>query len=405
MKFLIFFRDINGLRTDVPGELIKIAIELSKNYSVTIMGRQANLEDIMEILPVISYENSWNLISELDAYLEKNRPDYIIIAGFFMVDNVLASIVANHHSIPTVLYPMAHAMDLVFRTKIFDQNPDVNKLQSNKNIRARPKRSLKTRINPLLKHIFGMTLGKILVNNAIKIAVFSSEEIKHLSRRYHIETKRFVFLRWGMDKIEEKILITDHFYHQTLKLNDEKLNFIYWGRLDWNLKGIDRLLEGVAILAKRRDSIPFRIFLAGPDYRDTANRIKQFVTHNRLENIVYLLLPGAYTPGSKAPLRDSDASILLSRWDGFPRSLVESCLLGVPVVVSPESNFGDLVTEYKAGITLVDPDNKESVAEALIFLCESIKHSKCREGIQMLKMNLTTEKLCSDFVLALKSFD
>ena len=61
---------------------------------------------------------------------------------------------------------------------------------------------------------------------------------------------------------------------------------------------------------------------------------------------------GDYTQGSNSFFTESDFILSLSRWDGFPRTLREAVVHGVPIIANSESNFDSFCNEYNAGIVL-----------------------------------------------------
>ena len=61
---------------------------------------------------------------------------------------------------------------------------------------------------------------------------------------------------------------------------------------------------------------------------------------------------------SNQPLKKADYSILLGKWDGSPRSLRESINYNVPIIVSRETNFEDLVNLTNCGIVLKETKHR-----------------------------------------------
>ena len=51
---------------------------------------------------------------------------------------------------------------------------------------------------------------------------------------------------------------------------------------------------------------------------------------------------------------DADFIVLFSRWDGFPRVLRESLSSGIPIIVSKETHFSEIINEFKVGIVVKD---------------------------------------------------
>ena len=72
------------------------------------------------------------------------------------------------------------------------------------------------------------------------------------------------------------------------------------------------------------------------------------------------------------PFVSADYSILLSRWDGFPRSLRESIFYNIPIIASKETNFGDIINKTDCGY-LIDFKKSENF---LKFIKELIYNKK-----------------------------
>jgi len=134
--------------------------------------------------------------------------------------------------------------------------------------------------------------------------------------------------------------------------NDERysscINIVYWGRLDYKVKGLDRIVGALISMRKKDPKKIIKIHLMGPDYNNGRIRIEKDIKEFSLEKYIIVHDEEAWR-GTKKPLIDSDLSILASRADGFPRALRESIALQVPVIVSIETNFHDLIKKFNCG--------------------------------------------------------
>jgi glycosyltransferase involved in cell wall biosynthesis len=323
----------------------------------------------------------------------------LLVIGFFIYDNLQATKYAKQYGIPVVLNPVAQVTDKVLEGKIFTQDPDVRKLEQTGLQLPAFKQKLLTQANPFIKQIFLNSVGRILAKRSDQIAVFSQFEMEQFQKHLAFPTEGFVLLRWGVDQVPEEAE-RRHYFRDILGHSDNKANYVYWGRLDWHYKGLDRLLNGILKSVRDADSagVPFRLFLIGPDYNGGAGKIQQFIQMHQLEEVVHLMLPGSYPAGSKIPLRDASASIYLSRWDGFPRTLRESIVLGVPVLVSKETHFGDLIPAFESGIVLKNPDDSSEVAEALMLLAKPEQQQKFKQGAARLSPELSWQTVTQTFI-------
>ena len=398
MKIWMFYRDILG-KGGVPNEIRSLSSALGKKHSVVLWGKLVeSIETTSQSLPYVSYRNTVDLKYRATEALENAPPDLLVLTGFFFYENLIIIRLARQFGVKVVLCPIAQIMGAVLNGKIFTDDPDIRKLERQK--KARDLMSLfKVAVNPYLKKVYVRTVGRNIIRQSDLIAVFSTEEKAQVQMQYNINSERFVNLIWGIDDIYYKEEV-GNFYNDTLGFKDDVMNFVYWGRLDWYYKGIDRLLNGVKCVKDREESgaVPFRLFLIGPDYRGGAEKIAKFIRNHGLEEVVYLLLPGSYIPGSKAPLQDSDASICMSRWDGFPRTLRESTLYQIPILISKETHFGDLVTRYKSGIVVEDSDDARQVADALIALCDVRQKKVWKHGARKIIPLIKWDAIADRFI-------
>ena len=178
-----------------------------------------------------------------------------------------------------------------------------------------------------------------------------------------------------------------NFYSQKFGLDKNVTKLLFWGRLDWHYKGIDRLLKAIKEIknSNKYNYKPFKLFIIGPDYNNTLSKLNFFVQKNKLEDVIIFVNQNMYKRGSIDPLRDADVNILLSRWDYFPRTLRESCFFGVPMLVSEETNFGDLIRKFNAGVVSKNPDDITILASEISL----ITHSKYREELNIGCVNLS----------------
>lgn len=133
------------------------------------------------------------------------------------------------------------------------------------------------------------------------------------------------------------------------------LRLLFFGRNDIHQKGIDILLEGFSrALAPRSAEITLTI--AGMPWGDSIRRIEEMVRRSGLRGAVTLAGPTDQA-GKAALYSRADYLVFLSRWDGPPRPVRDAITVGLPVVVSPETNMGHLVEEFGAGVQVaLDPD-------------------------------------------------
>ncbi len=133
---------------------------------------------------------------------------------------------------------------------------------------------------------------------------------------------------------------------------------LYFGRLDIFHKGIDTLLEAVALLAKRRPAIELRIAGRG----SSASRISAMISDLGIEKNVKLL--GAVSDTERNELLATAAIQLMpSRFEGFGLAAAEAMAAGVPLIATSVGSLPEVVDAPRGGV-LIPPENPAALADA-----------------------------------------
>ena len=254
--------------------------------------------------------------------------------------------------------------------RLFGTNPDVKILENegkNNSIKGHGKSIFIKKISMILMRACFNLRGR----GWLVLSAFEMQEIRLLFPN----APEVPFLRVPWALADDEFKIGDRNYFSKFSEAAGKLKIVVWARLDFELKGIDRLLAGMAIDTSDSD-INYHVFLIGPDYAGGQAKLRNRLRELELEERVTIVGPEGYTSGDHSPLAMADASVLLSRWDGFPRALRESLQLGVPVLISPETHFEDLVAQFPCGECANIPDDPSSVNDAIHRLIEGIGKGK-----------------------------
>ena len=129
-------------------------------------------------------------------------------------------------------------------------------------------------------------------------------------------------------------------------------NFLlYFGRLDVYHKGIDTLLEAIAIIARTRPQIELRIAGRG----SSLDRIKAMVNGLGISGNVRLL--GAVTDTERNDLLSTAAVQLMpSRFEGFGLAAAEAMAAGVPLVAAAVGSLPEVVDAPRGGVLVPSGD-------------------------------------------------
>ncbi len=133
---------------------------------------------------------------------------------------------------------------------------------------------------------------------------------------------------------------------------------LYFGRLDIFHKGIDTLLEAIAIMAKKRPDIELRIAGRG----SMGDRIIAMINGLGIAKNVRLL--GAVSDAERDELLATAAIQLMpSRFEGFGLAAAEAMAAGVPLIAARVGSLPEVVDSPNGGV-LIPPSDPAALAAA-----------------------------------------
>ncbi len=129
---------------------------------------------------------------------------------------------------------------------------------------------------------------------------------------------------------------------------DSKLCFVFIGRLDIFIKGLDLLIEACHAVKTTLAAHNVTIALFGPDSAGDRPELEQLISRYQLEPLVHL--GGAVHGNEKsAILSSADLFIHTSRFEGHPIAVLEALSFGVPCLLTPGTNMAQIVCDAGAG--------------------------------------------------------
>lgn len=144
--------------------------------------------------------------------------------------------------------------------------------------------------------------------------------------------------------------------HETFRLG-------FLGRIDIKTKGLDVLLDAVAIARKTNANI--RLELAGPDFQNNRTLLEQRAASLGIKEAVEFSGP-VYGDAKQAFFNRTDLFVHLCRWESFGIGIVEAMLSGTPVLLSKKANLVEELEPLKACCTT--PLIPEDIARRIILL-------------------------------------
>jgi len=152
-----------------------------------------------------------------------------------------------------------------------------------------------------------------------------------------------------------------------------RTSLLFLGRLDIQQKGLDLLLEGMA-LAKNRE---VGLILVGPDWRGNQARLETLVTRLGLADRVVFVGP-VFGPEKYELLAGADIFVQPSRWEGSSFSVLEAAAVGRPCILTERADPTRFVERHYCG-ALVET-NAASVADGIDLLSSLTPEDRKRMG-------------------------
>jgi glycosyltransferase involved in cell wall biosynthesis len=196
--------------------------------------------------------------------------------------------------------------------------------------------------NALSKKLYFRLFEKPLLERSSRIHLLGKSEWTGLADIYN--NKKSVILPYG-------------FTRQDLKNAPEKttdFSVVYCGRLALHHKGLDILLKGFALFNRKYPDT--RLILIG-DGKER-EQLHQLCRHLGIDGSV-TFMGSLFGHDKNRILQECHVFAHPSRTDGLPATIVEASSLGLPCVISDETNMGELVARHDAGYTMKSLDTEE----------------------------------------------
>lgn len=200
----------------------------------------------------------------------------------------------------------------------------------------------------LKKVVANILLFNSFINHAAAVQCLSADEMKTT----HFGKKKFVGTN-GISIPEQ----------HKVEFSKDKVKFIYIGRYEWRVKGLDLLFKAINIDADtlRRTGCHFDLY--GPDILGRLDQVRALVKENGIEDLVSL-----YTEISgfqkEEKLLNADIFIQTSRHEGMPMGILEAMSYGLPCLITEGTSLSGQIRDAQAG--WFAETNAESIADRII---------------------------------------
>lgn len=185
----------------------------------------------------------------------------------------------------------------------------------------------------LKKKVANLLLFNHFIENAAAIQVLSERELE--STRHG--KRKFI----GTNGIS----IPDK---QKEGFNSDKTKFLYIGRLDAYHKGLDIMLDAVALVADEMRKSKSTLDIYGPDHQGRYESVKNMINEKGVADIV-TLHPAVSGEEKERVLLDADVFIQTSRFEGMPMGILEALSYGLPCLLTEGTTLGGFIKMNKSG--------------------------------------------------------
>jgi len=204
------------------------------------------------------------------------------------------------------------------------------------------------RKNYFAKKIYLYLYEKFLLRNALRVHLIGQSEADAMDD-LGLKSNR-ILIPNGQDSENE--LENRH--------GSPDINFGFMGRFTVYTKGLDLLLKGFKLYrVQLRGFGKLQLIGSGGEI----DKLKKMISKLQLNDSV-VFMGAKYGDEKKTCLRALTAFFHPSRNEGLPGAVLEASALGIPCVVSKETNLLNYIKDYHAGIGLMD-NAPEDIANAM----------------------------------------
>jgi glycosyltransferase involved in cell wall biosynthesis len=208
---------------------------------------------------------------------------------------------------------------------------------------------LSLRRRRIRKWLFRHVLERGFWNHAAFVHAVNDLEIAYV-RSYGIKCP-VVLAPHGIDagELPDPSTLNPNFLAECFPQIEGKRVFLYLGRLDPLLKGLDLLLDACAQIRSAVQNAC--VVIAGPDWRGQRRSLEQKAKDLGLTELVLFVGP-KYGKEKFDILSSCDVFVHPSRSEGFPFAVLEALGIGKPCLVSTALGFTDFFLQNAVGVSV-----------------------------------------------------
>ena len=237
---------------------------------------------------------------------------------------------------------------------------------------------------------------RLLLRTASRVVCCSEAVLRTHAAHYGLPLQRAEVVYCGVEAQEFMDLPPKAESRRRLSLREDETVFVFVGRFDQQQKGLDVLLNAIAMLARSCEHFTVLLVGDGPDRGSLQQQAED-------ADVAHLVrFTGMAERGRELceRLAASDVYVQPSRWEGLPLSVLEAMAAGLPVVATAVHGTPEAVAAGSTGI-LVPAEDASALAVAMERMIHRPDERRAmgaagrRRVQERFDMRVTTAHLCS----------
>lgn len=200
----------------------------------------------------------------------------------------------------------------------------------------------------LKKKAANVLLFNKFIRNAVAVQCLSAGEAKNTKRKNarHIGTNGTVL----QDTTKQSF-------------SQDGLKFLYVGRLEVKIKGLDIMIGAVGRIAEFMRENKCELYIYGPDLNGRYKQVQDLIAKHNVGDIVFLH-PAIYGEQKQNEILGADVFVQTSRTEGAPTGIIEALAYGLPCLVTEGTNLAQFVAANDAGWACAT--DEQAIADAMV---------------------------------------